>query len=65
MYNKLDTYDTLRLQEALRTIRDVYMYNFDSSPQTKRLGTVYNKLLLVICEFGDREVLKKDGLVNS
>ena len=58
MYNKLDAYDTLKLQEALRTIREVYEYNFDSSPQTQRLGTVFNKLLMVICEFGDKETLK-------
>ena len=64
MYNKLDTYDTLKLQEAFRTITDVYNYNYDSSPQTKRLGTVRDKLLKVICEFGDREVLK-NGFVNS
>jgi hypothetical protein len=57
MYNKLDAYDTLRLQEALRTITAVYEYNYDSSPQTKRLGTVRDKLLKVICEFGDREAL--------
>lgn len=63
MWNKLDVYDTLKLQEALRTIKAVYDYNFDCSPQTKRLGTVCDKLLKVICEFGDREVLK-DGLIN-
>lgn len=64
MYNKLDAYDTEKLQEALRLIKGVYEYNFDSSPQTKRLGTVFNKLLMVISEFGDREVLK-NGLIGS
>jgi hypothetical protein len=64
MYNKLDTYDTLKLQEAFCIITDVYNYNYDSSPQTKRLGTVRDKLLKVMCEFGDREVLK-NGLTGS
>ena len=64
MYNRLDAYDTKKLQEALRLIRGVYEYNFDGSPQTKRLGTVFNKLLMVISEFGDKETLK-DGFINT
>lgn len=64
MWNKLDAYDTLKLQEALRIIREVYMYNFDSSPQTKKLGTVLGKLAVVVDEFGDKEILK-NGLINS
>ena len=64
MYNKLDAYDTEKLKEALLLIKGVYEYNFDGSQQTKRLGTVFNKLLMVICEFGDKETLK-NGPFNS
>lgn len=64
MYNKLDTYDTLKLQEALRIINEVYEYNFDSSPQTKKLGTVMCKLITVMNDHGDKDVIK-DGFINS
>jgi len=64
MYNQLDAYDTLKLQEALRTIKAVYEYNFDNSPQTRKLGTVLCKLITVINEHGDKEILK-DGFIGS
>lgn len=60
-----DAYDTQKLQEALRLIKDVYEFNFDSSRKEKLLGTVLCKLAVVIEEHGDKETVKKHGLINS
>lgn len=60
-----DAYDTKKLQEALRIIRSVYEYNFDSSRKCKLLGTVLWKLAVIIDEHGDKETLEKDGFTGS
>lgn len=60
-----DAYDTQKLQEALRIIKAVYEYNFDSSRKSKLLGTVLCKLAVVIDEHGDKETLKRDGFTGA
>lgn len=60
-----DEYDTKKLQEALRLIKAVYEYNFDSSRKSKLLGTVLCKLAVVIDEHGDKETLKRDGFTGA
>lgn len=60
-----DEYDTKKLQEALRIIKAVYEYNFDSSRKSKLLGTVLCKLAVVIDEHGDKETLKRNGFINT
>lgn len=60
-----DEYDTKKLQEALRLIKGVYEYNFDSSRKCKLLGTVLCKLAVVLEEHGDKETLKRNGFIGS
>lgn len=47
----LDEYDTKKLMEALKLIKEVYEYNYDGySPLSNKLGTIYNKLDNIITE---------------
>lgn len=45
MKNKLDAYDTNKLDKAKELILQVYEYNYmPSTPLTKKLDTILNKL---------------------
>lgn len=49
MKNKLDTYDTNKLNKARELILQVYEYNYmPSTPLTKKLDTVIRKLENII-----------------
>ena len=49
MANKLDLYDTDKLKQARKLINEVHEYNwFPSTPLTKKLNTILNKLDSVI-----------------
>jgi len=49
MANKLDLYDTNKLKEARKLINEVHEYNWlPSTPLTKKLNTILNKLDSVI-----------------
>ena len=55
--NKLDNYDTVRLNEARNIIMDVYNYNFKSrkDPLSAKLETVLKKIDHILEEYGEQE----------
>ena len=57
MKNKLDNYDTVRLNEARNIIMDVYNYNFKSrkDPLSAKLETVLKKIDHILEEYGEEE----------
>jgi hypothetical protein len=54
--NKLDNYDTVRLNEARNIIMDVYNYNFKSrkDPLSAKLETVLKKIDHILEEYGEQ-----------
>ncbi len=64
MCKKLDTTDTLKLNEALRLIEEVHKSNIDNSHRTRRLRVLLCKLTVWLDNFGDKETLE-NGPVNS
>lgn len=54
MKNKLDRYDTNKLKEAVKIIREVYEYNYTPSGSlSNRLFTILNKLNYIIENEGE------------
>ena len=55
--NKLDNYDTVRLNEARNIIMDVYNYNFKSrkDPLSAKVETVLKKIDHILEEYGEQE----------
>lgn len=54
MNNKLDLYDTHKLEEAREIIKKVYEYNwFPSTSLTKKLDTILDKLDKIIESYGE------------
>ena len=55
--NKLDNYDTVRLNEARNIIMDVYTYNFKSrkDPLSAKLETVLKKIDHILEEYGVKD----------
>ena len=55
--NKLDNYDTVRLNEARNIIMDVYNYNFKSrkDPLSAKLETVLKKIDHILEEYGEQD----------
>ena len=48
-----DEYDTRKLKSTLKTLAEVYDYNYDSSRKVKLLETVINKLENLINNYGN------------
>lgn len=57
MQNRLDNYDTVRLNESRNIIMDVYNYNFKSrkDPLSAKLETVLKKIDRILEEYGEQE----------
>ena len=56
MQNKLDLFDTIKLDEARKVIAEVYDYNFISNrdPLSAKLETVLKKIDSIIEEYGEK-----------
>ena len=57
MQNRLDNYDTIKLNEARNLISRVYDYNFKSrkDPLSAKLETVLKKIDHILEEYGEQE----------
>ena len=57
MQNKLDNYDTIKLDKARTIIGEVYDYNFKSrtDPLSAKLETVLKKIDQILEEYGEQE----------
>lgn len=57
MLNKLDNYDTLKLEDARDTINRIYEYNFKSRKDclSAKLETVLKKINHILEEYGEQE----------
>lgn len=57
MNNKLDNFDTIKLNEARKVINEVYNYNFksNSDPLCARLWTILVKIDHILEEYGEKE----------
>ena len=57
MQNKLDNFDTIKLNEARKVINEVYNYNFKSNRDllSAKLWTVLVKLDKILEEYGEKE----------
>ena len=57
MQNKLDNFDTIKLNEARKVINEVYNYNFKSNrdPLSAKLWTVLVKLDHILEEYGEKD----------
>lgn len=56
MQNKLDNFDTIKLNEARKVIAEVYDYNFISNrdPLSAKLETLLKKLDHILEEYGEK-----------
>ena len=57
MSNKLDNYDTIKLEDARDTISRIYEYNFKSrkDPLSAKLETVLKKIDHILEEYGEQD----------
>jgi hypothetical protein len=57
MQNRLDNYDTIKLDKARTIIGEVYDYNFKSrkDPLSAKLETVLKKIDHILEEYGEQE----------
>lgn len=57
MQNKLDKFDTIKLEEARNVIAEVYDYNFKSrkDPLSVKLKTLLKKINHILEEYGEQE----------
>ena len=57
MENKLDNFDTIKLNEARRVINEVYNYNFksNSDPLSAKLWTVLVKIDSILEKYGEKD----------
>lgn len=57
MQNKIDNYDTIKLNEARNLIGEVYDYNFKSrkDPLSAKLETVLKKIDHILEEYGEQD----------
>lgn len=57
MQNKLDNYDTIKLDKARTIIGEVYDYNFKSrkDPLSAKLETVLKKIDHILEEYGEQD----------